>query len=127
MQMAVLSIVRICTNMTNKKQYSAFDEWVEKNSKTDGFLDAALPQKLAVYFTRNVWDAATAAERERCKNLADLAVSYAKDADWSRVDAVLGLLQRPNVANNRPPAFGGSAGMSVGRQVNEGKDLECKS
>ena len=37
-----------------------------------------------------------AAERVRVKNLAQLAVSYAKDADWSRVKAVLGLIDGPN-------------------------------
>jgi hypothetical protein len=36
--------------------------------------------------------AAVAEERKRCQNLAGLAMCYAKDADWPRVDAVLGLL-----------------------------------
>ena len=35
---------------------------------------------------------AVAAERERCKALGALALEYAKDDDWQRADAVLGLI-----------------------------------
>lgn len=38
---------------------------------------------------------AVTVERNRCEDLATLAVSYARDADWARVDAVLGLIARP--------------------------------
>lgn len=42
-------------------------------------------------------DAAQAvrSERSRCFELAKLAISYAGDADWSRVDAVICLIERP--------------------------------
>ena len=49
------------------------------------------PTKLARRFEAAV----VAAERERCTALGALALEYAKDADWSRAGAVLGLISHP--------------------------------
>ena len=40
-------------------------------------------------------DKVRAAERKRSHDLAQLALCYARDADWSRADAVAGLIERP--------------------------------
>ena len=51
-------------------------------------------QQVANEVAQETQAAAVAMERERVSELAQLAVSYAKDADWSRVTAVLGLIDR---------------------------------
>lgn len=49
-------------------------------------------------------DAAQAvrSERHRCFELAKLAISYAGDADWSRVDAVICLIEWPAAMAKEP-------------------------
>ena len=107
-----------CEHPAGECRYAAELEALRKDAERCARLEAELSRcgkdncmgrlscEVTNWVTVAARDAAVLQERERCYALALLALEYAKDADWSRADAVAGLIRRPAAAAIRatPPA-----------------------